>query len=167
MNLIEKFENMPFQDVGTFNSIFKHSPILNFKSNEEVVIGELTADNRRKIYISDKVLLMDLTQKKLLKEDLKLKESKVKRVKVKKINIRINPLLKILTPSQFVIYQAIKEAGEVFGIAELSRNIRLNVKSIYNNLDLMKKIGLIKKEEVSSEEGALVKLSIDTSYQLK
>ena len=28
MNLIEKFENMPVQDVGTFNSIFTASPIM-------------------------------------------------------------------------------------------------------------------------------------------
>lgn len=166
MNLIEKFENMPFQDVGTFNSIFKTTPILNISSTAEVRIGELTGDNKRKVYVLDQVLFLDLTERKIPKKEIKKElKQKEKRDRIEKKTIKINPLLKKLTPSQFVIYQAVLEAKEIYGIAELSRNINLSTKSIYANMEGLLSLGLIKRQEVASDRGALVKLSIDTDYK--
>ena len=165
MSLIKKFEEMPFQDVGTFNSIFVNNPILNISSNEEVKIGELTNDNKRKVYVLDKVLTLDLTNTKVKINKPTVRSQKPKRKRVEKKTIKLNPLMKKLTPSQFVIYHAINEAGEILGMAELSRNIRLTVKSIYVNLETLVKIGLVKKEQVASDRGALTKLTIDTNFK--
>jgi hypothetical protein len=59
MNLIELFESKPFQDVGTFNSIFYTTPILGENYALEVEIGEYTAQGR-KVQVGAKVFYLDL-----------------------------------------------------------------------------------------------------------
>jgi len=126
----------------------------------------LTGDNKRKVYVLDQVLFLDLTERKIPKKEIKKElKQKEKRDRIEKKTIKINPLLKKLTPSQFVIYQAVLEAKEIYGIAELSRNINLSTKSIYANMEGLLSLGLIKRQEVASDRGALVKLSIDTDYK--
>lgn len=171
MTLIEKFENMPVQDVGTFNSIFKTTPILGFNSNLEVEIGDVTKDDQRKILVGTEVILMNLTQKKSVKE----KKKTVTFVrpmgtleKVKKVTKTISNLYKLLTPTEFMIYSAIKEAEEIHGIEELSRQIFVSNKTIIANLPRLISLGLVKKQYVACEgkAGSFNKLTVDASVEI-
>lgn len=167
MNLIEKFEDMLAQDVGTFNSIFTTTPILGFNSDVEVRIGELCNGNQRKILVGSEVLLMDLTQKKSVK-----KEKKITFIKPKggctKVSANISNIYKILKPTEFMIYSAIKEVGEVDGIEELARKISVSNKTIISNLPRLIQLGLVKKKYVTviGKTGSFNKLIVDTSVTL-
>lgn len=170
MNLIEKFEDMPVQDVGTFNSIFTTTPILGFKTDESVIIGELCNANQRKVFVGNEVLTMDLTQKKSIK-----KEKRVTFVKPKgelerctKVSAELPKIYKILKPTEFMIYSAIKEVGEVDGIEELARRISVSNKTIISNLPRLIQLGLVKKKYVTviGKTGSFNKLMVDTSVTL-
>lgn len=170
MNLIEQFEDMLVQDVGTFNSIFTTTPILGFDSDIEVRICELCNGNQRKILVGSEVLLMDLTQKKSIK-----KEKRVTFVKPKgelercsKVSADIPNIYKVLKPTEFMIYSAIKEVGEVDGIEELARKISVSNKTIISNLPRLIQLGLIKKKYVTviGKAGSFNKLVVDTSVIL-
>jgi len=150
MDLIEKFENMPFQDVGTFNSIFKPTPILGFKFDEIVQIGNISHEDKRRITIGNSVILMNLTQKKL-KTSTEAQQSK-KIPKFLKVETRISNLYKILSPSEFMIYSAIKEAGEFSGIGELSKHTSLTTKTISSKMPKLLELGLINKTSVWCEK---------------
>jgi hypothetical protein len=150
MNLVEKFENMPFQDVGTFNSIFKTTPILGFKFDEIVQIGNVSHEDKRKVMVGDSVILMDLTQKKL-NTSTETRQSK-KIPKFLKVETRISNLYKILSPSEFMIYSAIKEAGEFSGIGELSKHTSLTTKTISSRMPKLLELGLVNKTSVCCEK---------------
>ena len=161
MNLIEKFENMPFQDVGTFNSIFKNSPILGYPFDQEVEIGSLTTDNQRKIKIGETTLFLDLTQKSQ-KEVRRIEKKSKKLEKVtSNLEVKLPVIYSALTPAEFMTYLAIKELGEVDGIYALSRTLPMSTKTIYNCLPKLIKLGLVSKKKVFDGEKSFTRL-IDT-----
>jgi len=167
MNLIAKFESMPFQDVGTFNSIFKNTPILGFPFSSQVEIRGIVAGERRNILVGDTTVELDLTQGKNARDFqqpyVRRFENKVKPAKVVKVKPVLPIIYKQLTGTEFLIYSAVKELGEVHGITELSRHISLTTKSIYNNLPRLEKLGYVKTERAISESGDYTKISVDTS----
>jgi DNA-binding MarR family transcriptional regulator len=164
MNLIEKFENMPFQDVETFNRIFKTTPILNKDKDLDVRICELTPSNMRRLVVGEETMFLDLTQKKNTdfqkKKKVVNKKSNLK--KVLKVSKKLPDIYKILRPTEFMIYSAIKEAGEIHGVEELSRQIFVSNKSILANIPRLIELKLIKKEYVACDNkaGSFNKLSI-------
>lgn len=166
MNLIEKFENMPFQDVGTFNSIFKNSPIIGFDFSTEVEIGNLTNDNQRTVKVGESIILLDLTQKsqKEIKKAVK-KERKLERV-ISNENKKLPVIYSILSPSEFMTYLAIKELVEVDGVCALSRIIPMSSKTITNSVVKLVKLGLVRKKKVTTGEKTFIKL-IDTRKVLE
>lgn len=170
MNLIDKFENMPFQDVGTFNSIFVTTPLLGFEADEPVLIGALTSSNERKILVGNKEVLIDLTQRKALKPEKRVTFVKPKGIteRCTKSSLNLPVVYKLLKPTEFMIYSAIKEAGEVDGIEELSRKISISNKTIIANLPRLIELGLIKKKYVTviGKTGSFNKLTIDTTCNL-
>lgn len=160
MNLIEKFENMPFQDVGTFNSIFKTTPILNFNSSESVEICELRGEERR-IKVGDQVIFLDLTQRKSsLVEKKKRQKTKNPRLKHEKVLVNLPEIYRILNPVEFIIYSAIREAGEIGGVEELSRNLRISNKTILLRLKKLVELNLVKREFVTCGSGSYLKLTL-------
>lgn len=146
MNLIEIFENKPFQDVGTFNSIFKKTPIIGYPANSSVEICELKNDDKRRIIINDSTeLFLDITQKSYKTEEKKQKATKES---LKKISIEkktFSKIYKMLSPTQFVLYHAINSVGEIDSIGQLSDATGLERKTISINLSKMEKMGFIKK----------------------
>ena len=167
MNLIEVFEKKPFQDVGTFNAVFKTTPLLGFSSELEVEIKDLV-NGRRRLLVGEQEVFLDLTQTKLSrafaeKETMPVLKEAKKKLFVKKQGIQLPEILRKLSPSEFMIYHALKEMGEVNGILELSRNISLTSKSIYNNLPRLVKLGLVKTSNVNSDKGNFLKISVDTT----
>jgi predicted transcriptional regulator len=161
MNLIDKFESMPFQNVSTFNSIFKTTPILNVDDNLNVEVCELSNDNSRKIIVGDKIIFMDLTQRKNM--DFEKKKVIKKKTDFKKINKVIKELPKLyktLKPTEFIIYSAIKELSEIHGVEELSRQLSVSSKTILANLPRLIELNLVKKEYVTCKNGSFNKLSI-------
>lgn len=165
MNLIEVFENKAFQDVGTFNAIFKTTPILGYPSNAEVEIKELTSGGERKILVNGEVLYLDLTQKNI-QEPVK-RVRKVQTLKTRKLERRQKSLLpdiyRRLSASEFMIYCAIKELGEVHGIAELERNIALNRKTISQSLPRLISLKLVKTERANGNGDTFLRIMIDNS----
>jgi DNA-binding MarR family transcriptional regulator len=161
MNLIEKFENMPFQDVGTFNSIFKNSPILGFPFSQEVEIGNLTTDNQRRVKVGECVLFLDLTQKTQV-EVRRVEKKKRKLQKVVTAKFKTLPIIyTMLTPTEFMVYLAIKELEEVDGITTLAKILPMTTKTISSCLVKLSKLGLVQKKKVSDGEKTFLKL-IDT-----
>jgi DNA-binding MarR family transcriptional regulator len=161
MNLIEKFENMPFQDVGTFNSIFKNSPILGFDFSTEVEIGNLTPDNQRRVKVGENVLFLDLTQKSRV-EIKRVEKAKRKLQKVSLSKPKTLPAIySMLTPTEFMVYLAIKELGEVDGVTTLAKILPMTTKTISNCLVKLSRLGLVQKKKVSDGEKTFLKI-IDT-----
>lgn len=162
MNLIEKFENMPFQDVGTFNSIFTDSPILGFPMDTSVEIKELVAGTRR-VLVGEETLFLDLLQK---VKRVPVKKEKVEKVvvyeKVSKKQLSLSDIYKRLKPTEFMIFSAIKEVGEVHGVEEFARNLPLSNKTIANSLKRLVELRLVKTEYVTCESGSFTKIIIDT-----
>lgn len=167
MSLIEKFENMPFQDVGTFNSIFTGSPILGFPFDTPVEIKELAAGTRR-VIVGTETLYLELLQK--TKKVSEVKSSKVeeksKFIKVNKKSLNLSRVYRMLKPTEFMIYSAIKDAQEVHGIEEFSRHVGLSNKTISNNLKRLVELKLIKAEYVVCENGSFTKLTIDNTFSV-
>lgn len=161
---------MPVQDVGTFNSIFRTTPIMRYAFNTEVEIFELMPDNRRRIKVGNDTLFIDLTQRKIIIEEKKptFVRPEGKLTKSEKISREIPKLYKILKPTEFMIYSAIREVGEVSGIEELSRKISITNKTIMANLPRLIELGLVKKQYVACEgkAGNFNKLTVDTSVNL-
>lgn len=161
MNLIEKFENMPFQDVGTFNSIFKNSPITDFPFDLEVEIGHLTTDNQRKVKVGETILFLNLTQK-ILAGVRKVNKNNKKLEKVNLTTLKTLPAIySKLTPTEFMTYLAIKELKEVDSITALSRVIPMTTKTISTCLIKLSNLGLIQKKKVSNGDKTFLKI-VDT-----
>ena len=166
MNLIELFEKKPFQDVGTFNAIFKTTPILGFPANAEVEIKGLVNGGMRRIEVGGTELILDLAP---TKNAQKVAEKRAKftkdKVRCKKTKAELPPIYKQLTASEFMTYYAIKELGSVSGMTELSRHISLTRNTISKCLVKLKKLGWIKTETVAPDTtgGAFLKITIDTA----
>ena len=165
MNLIEKFENMPFQDVKTFNSIFKNSPITDFPFDLEVEIGHLTTDNQRKVKVGETIIFLNLTQK-ILAGVRKVNKNNKKLEKVNLTTLKTLPAIySKLTPTEFMTYLAIKELKEVDSITALSRVIPMTTKTISTCLIKLSNLGLIQKKKVSNGDKTFLKI-VDTGKLL-
>jgi DNA-binding MarR family transcriptional regulator len=165
MNLIELFEKRPFQDVGTFNAIFKTTPLLGFPATMEVEIKELVREKRR-IVVGETELLLDLTQKKLPSKAMleqKGLSKKAKKLLAIKKEAKLPDIYKTLKPSEFMIYSAVSELGSVDGITELAKHLSIDQRSIRNNLTRLEKLGLIKTTSVACRSGEFLRLSVDTT----
>lgn len=145
MNLIELFENKPFQNVGTFNSIFPASPILGVSSELEVEIKEQTPMGR-KILVGEETIFIDLQVYKQRK--LRVRTPYIKKTVTTKKKTLPSIYLE-LTPTEFMIYSALKELGSVSSQGELSRLINVTRRSIGGNLERLIKLGLVEKKENS------------------
>lgn len=167
MNLIELFESKPFQDVGTFNAIFKTTPILDFPATAEVEIKGLVNGGLRKLIVNNTEVIMDLTQSKQVQEfskEVKPLPAKETKKLFKKQKVLLPALYRRLSSSEFMIYHAVKELGEVYGITELSKHIALTRKTISQGLPRLKELGLIKTELTGVDTGgAFLKITIDTA----
>lgn len=64
MEQIKQFENMSVQNVGSFNKIFRSTPILNVDEKTPVQIGEVLPGDERAIYVGSERVSMCLTQRK-------------------------------------------------------------------------------------------------------
>ena len=116
MTLIEQFENKPVQDVGTFNSIFKTTPLIGFKSNLPVSIGRMTPMGRE-LKIGEETLVLELPAsiKQAPRKDKKLSEvSRVSR-KNRRYYTRKNDfdgklprIMKELTYAEYFTYRCLK-----------------------------------------------------------
>ena len=165
MNLIEVFENKPFQDVGTFNAVFRSTPILGFSTTAEVEIREVVSGGKRRVLVGGETLFIDLTQKKIVSEEKRAsKQVRARLSKLfKKKKKQLPELYRKLSASEFMILSAVRELGEVDGISELTKNISLSRKTISQSLPRLISLGLIKTERGISEEGNFLKISIDTA----
>jgi hypothetical protein len=141
MNLIELFESKPFQDVGTFNSVFRRTPILGFALDLEVEIGAMTPMGRR-LKIGDAEIILNLA---IDDKGQKLKVAEVRKDKFQKPE-KIKTLAKIykeLNPSEFMIYSAIKDLGVVYGITDLAASLNMSRKTIFNNLKTLQEKNIV------------------------
>ena len=66
MTLIELFESKPVQDVSTFNSIFKTTPILGYNEKLLVEILEPAYEDSRFIQVGEERIVHSILQKKSL-----------------------------------------------------------------------------------------------------
>ncbi len=165
MNLIEIFENKPFQDVGTFNSIFKLTPILGYPSEVEVEIKELGKDNQRKIIVGNDVIFMDITQKKMIKGARKTVIKKSTQ-KIEIVEKEFPNIFRVLTPTQFMLYEAIRSVGEVDGIEQLSRATNIQRRTVTNNLKKLIQLGMVKKQIIRNGN-FFCKITIDTENNIR
>ena len=162
MSLIDKFENMPFQDVGTFNSIFVVTPILGFDFDTTVEIKEMV-NSKRRVIVGDVELFLDLSQKQVLKKEPTVEKTtpktKTKRVCDRK-KISLPTIYKTLRPTEFLVYSAIKELQEVDGVEELSRNIGISNKTIALSVKRLAELSLVKVEYVACAGGSFNKITM-------
>lgn len=169
MNLIEKFENKPFQDVGTFNAIFTKTPILGFDSNTPVEIKNIVAGKRR-VLVGNSEIFLDLRMRSApiaeIKKTREGRKVKVRRVSEKK-KLKLPDFYRMLKPSEFVVYSAIKEAKEIDGMEELSRVIGITNKTIAQTIKRLVKLKLVQTECVAGPSGSFTKIKIDTSSLLE
>ena len=128
MNLIDVFESKPFQDVGTFNSVFKTTPILGFDVDLEVVIGLMTPTGR-KLTVGGKEIILNLAVNKKEMQKVEAKKAVRSRFKQPVKSIGLSSLYKELSPSEFMLYCAIKELGTVFGVSQVSKYVNLSTKT--------------------------------------
>lgn len=161
-SLIEIFENKPYQDVGTFNSVFKKTPILGYPANTEVEIHGLFPEDKRKITIGDDVLYMKIVQPK--KKPKKPRQEYIPKLpKADASNKKLPEIYKILKPSQFMVYTAIQTMGEVNGIEELSQQLSIDRRTVSDNIKHLVKLKLVRTEAVSVNGKSVLKLSVDLS----
>ena len=141
MNLIDIFESKPFQDVGTFNSVFKTTPILGFDLGLEVEIGSLTSTGRR-LLVGGKEIILNLAVNK--KEQVAAARI-IQRSRFKKPtqSIALSRFYKELSPSEFMLYSAIKELGVVYGVSQLSRLVNLTTKTCGKTLKSLQEKKLV------------------------
>lgn len=161
-SLIEIFENKPSQNVSTFNSIFKKTPILGYPAGTEVEIFELYPEDKRRIVVGDDILYLKIAQPK--KKPKKPKQEYMHILPKTEISeTKLPEIYKLLNPSQFMIYMAIQTLGEAGGIEDLSRQLSINRRTVYNNLKELVKLKLVRTEMVSIKGKSVLKISIDLS----
>lgn len=163
MNLIDLFESKPFQDVGTFNAIFKAVPLLNYPSSTPVEIKELTPGGARRVLVGSDELFIDLSAKSI---GVEVKRAPVEtKLKTKRLLHRKKGMLpevyRKLSSSEFMIYSAVKELEEVHGVEELSRNIALTSRTIRQCLPRLVELGFVRTEKASTKDGHFLKISVD------
>lgn len=152
MNLIDIFESKPFQDVGTFNSVFKTTPILGFAPDLEVVIGSMTSTGRR-LSVGGKEIILSLAVNK--KQQAKAKLTRKSVFDKPEQTQALSSLYKELTPSEFMLYSAIRELGTVYGISLLSRLVNLTTKTCTRTVKSLQDKNLV---QVSGDYRGISKL---------
>jgi hypothetical protein len=139
MNLIDLFESKKFQDVGTFNSIFKTSPILGRTSSAPVKICEVVPGNRRRVLVGEEELFLDLTQSKasrsFLEEPEKVRVGRIKRELATKGEAKLPAEYRRLSPSEFMVFSALRELKSVDGATELSRHVSITQRTVYSSVE--------------------------------
>lgn len=162
-SLIEIFENKPFQDVGTFNSVFKNTPILGYPADAEVEIHELSSEDKRKITVGDNTIYMKIVQPN--KKELRKIKAKRQPVlpKVTESRVKLPEIYKILKPIQFMIYMAIQTVGSINGVDELSQQLSVDRRSLSKNIKHLVKLKLIRTEKVSAKGKNVLRISVDLS----
>lgn len=153
MNLIDIFESKPFQDVGTFNSVFKTTPILGFAPDLEVVIGSMTSTGRR-LSVGGKEIILSLAVNKK-EQQVKAKVTSKSAFNKPKQTETLSSLYKELSPSEFMLYSAIKELGTVYGISQVSRLINLTSRTCGNALKVLNEKKLV---EINRDYCGLIKI---------
>jgi hypothetical protein len=68
MKLIQEFENVPEQNVKTFNTIFRSTPLLGLDLNLPVEIGEPCQADERVIKVGEDTFSLCLIQRKSFKK---------------------------------------------------------------------------------------------------
>ena len=154
MNLIDVFESKPFQDVGTFNSVFKTTPILGFDVDLEVVIGLMTPTGR-KLTVGGKEIILNLAVNKKQMQKVEAKKAVRSRFKQPVKSIGLSSLYKELSPSEFMLYCAIKELGTVYGISQASKLINLTTKTCGNALKVLNEKKLV---EITKDYCGMIKI---------
>lgn len=141
MELINKFENMPFQDVGTFNSIFKATPLLGFKSNESVKIKSVVPGKGRLILVGNSEVFMDLSngektppRDKRRVSTIQYLKRKNRRYYEKKVGIegKLPQMFKELTPLEFFAFHCVKKMKETT-VSEICSELRISNQRTMNN----------------------------------
>jgi hypothetical protein len=161
-SLIEIFENKLAQDVGTFNSIFKKTPILGYPADTKVEIHGLFPEDKRKIIVGDDTLYMTIVQPK--KKPKKPKKGRIRILPIAQpTNKKLPEIYRLLNPSQFMIYMAVQTMGAVDGIQELARQLSIESRTIRNNIKHLIKLKLIRTESVAVNGKSVLKLSVDLS----
>jgi hypothetical protein len=140
MSLISEFESKPFQDVGTFNSIFKTTPILGFSSDLEVTILGMSTSGR-KVLVGETEIVLDLAVEK--KPVVRTKQARVRKFAKPEKTRELSLLYKELSPSEFMLYSAIKELGTVYGVSQVSRMVNLSFKTCVNCLKTLQERKLV------------------------
>ncbi len=160
-SLIEKFENSFVQDVGTFNSIFKQTPILGFSSDLQVEIKEILKGDERRIVVGDQIIFHKIIQtspkskahRKNIDISILKKVSPVQKKQLPDIFLK-------LSPSEFMVHQAITLLGCIDGIEELSKQICLTGKTIYPIIKKLTDMGVVHTEKVSVDGKPLLRLHL-------
>lgn len=139
MNLIDKFENAPFQDVGTFNAIFPWTPLVGFNTAAEVKIGKIVTESERIVFVNEVELRLSLIEpkNKSLRKHVPLSPIKAKQ-KREKAKARIKRILPIkfsspfreLTFGEFFVYKAIMEIKEVKTLEVFSHSLGIDTKTM-------------------------------------
>jgi DNA-binding transcriptional ArsR family regulator len=147
MNLIELFESKQFQDVGTFNSIFKATPILGFSSSSEVEICGVTAKGRR-VLVNEQELFIDLLANERAEKLAKVRRltQRVRKPKAKKVFGTLPPLFHKLNAGEFMVHAALKELGEVSDAHQFSTVLPMERRTIHNLVTSLEAKGMVKIE---------------------
>lgn len=163
MTLIDKFEAMPFQDVGTFNSIFKTTPIIGFCFSTQVEIKGPVIGGR-KILVGDSELVLNIPNHEKEIKSRTRRVSKKKRVlRTEKPVVKTLPsVFKELTPSQFMLYSALKLVGNTSNISALAAMMSLTRRTIAPSLKVLEAKGLVKTECIN---GGVKKISVDKNIE--
>lgn len=153
MNLIEVFESKPFQDVGTFNAIFKDTPILGFPFTEEVRLKELVPGKGRRILVAGQELFIELNAavKTPPKKERRVSEiarkSRSNRKQYEKragFDGKLPRIMKELTPSEFFAFTCIKKMGETT-VAEICYELKItNYRTMHHHINALISKGYIK-----------------------
>ena len=141
MNLINLFESKPFQDVGTFNSVFKTTPILGFDSSLEVEIGNITSTGRR-LLVGGKEITMSLEVNKK-EQAVREKRKRISSFSKPNKSGTLSRFYKELSPSEFMLYSALKELRVVYGVSQLSRLVNLTTKTCGKTLKSLQEKNLV------------------------
>ena len=162
-SLIDIFEESENQTVEQFNKVFKATKLLGYDDSEIVSIGELCAGNERVITIRGNTFRLNLEQK-TTKPERKKKAvvnvaNKPRKVEEKR-KLSLSDIYKTLKPTEFMLYSAIKEVGQVDGMEEFSRAVRISNKTIALNIKRLVELNLIKIEEVASTSGNFNRITL-------
>jgi DNA-binding MarR family transcriptional regulator len=153
MELISKFENMPFQDVGTFNSIFKTTPLLGFNTSEEVKIKSIIPGKGRLILVGGVEVFLDLSNEVKTRPVEKVRIStkqyikrKNRRYYEKKMGMegKLPRIFNELTPFEFFAFHCVKKLKETT-VSEICKELRItNQRTVNNHIKSLVDKGYVK-----------------------